>query len=420
MLKKYIQLMLIVLIVLTLTACGIDGGGDLKPSATIQSGLNIGNKDDYKHIFKDNDILEISITIDPAYLEEMYAYPDGYEYYSATVKVNDQEIKNTGIRIMGNTDLDGGDESAYRYSYRLKFDKFVKGQTIDGLDELVLSNVSRDPSYMREFLLCEAFEKVELVAPLATYATVTINDNLVGFYVAIESVDDSFLKRNFGNNKGNLYKSNEQATLVDHNSLSLMEQKNGSDETKEDLQLLIDTLNSMPLGEKGDIENIMHVDSVLKYIAVNTVMGNYDSYIGASATNYYLYNVNNKLYMVPWDFNLSFGAQKKDNGVSVATPVDSPVYRAVITERPLVYKILSVEEYYNKYLEYVDICKNFLQDFENRVNEIDSIISDYIKNDPSSFYSYENYLANIGKSEENTAGIIAITEYASIRRDFLG
>ena len=192
---------------------------------------------------------------------------------------------------MGNTDLDGGDESAYRYSYRLKFDKFVKGQTIDGLDELVLSNVSRDPSYMREFLLCEAFEKVELVAPLATYATVTINDNLVGFYVAIESVDDSFLKRNFGNNKGNLYKSNEQATLVDHNSLSLMEQKNGSDETKEDLQLLIDTLNSMPLGEKGDIENIMHVDSVLKYIAVN--VNNYDSYIGASATNY-LYNVNNK------------------------------------------------------------------------------------------------------------------------------
>ena len=62
--------------------------GDLKPSATIQSGLNIGNKDDYKHIFKDNDILEISITIDPAYLEEMYAYPDGYEYYSATVKVS--------------------------------------------------------------------------------------------------------------------------------------------------------------------------------------------------------------------------------------------------------------------------------------------------------------------------------------------
>ena len=75
MLKKYIQLMLIVLIVLTLPACGIDGGGDLKPSATIQSGLNIGNKDDYKHIFKDNDILEISITIDPAYLEKCMLIP---------------------------------------------------------------------------------------------------------------------------------------------------------------------------------------------------------------------------------------------------------------------------------------------------------------------------------------------------------
>ena len=416
--KKYIKLIMIVFIIATLAACDI---GDISnnPSPTIQNGIDMGNRDDYSHIFKENNVLEISITIDPTYLDEMYEYPDSYEYYSANIKVNDTEVKNSGFRIMGNTDLDGGDSSASRYSYRLKFDKFVKGQALDGLDELVLSNASRDPSFMREYLLCEAFAKIGLPAPLATYAKVTVNGNFLGFYIAIESIDDSFLKRSYGNNKGNLYKSNGNATLEDLNSLSLFEQKNGEEENKEDLQTLIETLNAMPLGEKGDIEKILDVDSVLKYIAVNSVLGNFDSYIGASCDNFFLYVVNKKFSIIPWDFNLAFGAQRKDNGISVATPVDSPVFRADITERPLVYNLLSVQEYYDKYLEYVNTCKEFLENLETRVNELDKLISSYVKNDSTSFYSFEDYEANIGKNNEDSSGVISITEYGRLRIEYI-
>lgn len=52
---------------------------------------------------------------------------------------------------------------------------------------------------------------------------------------------------------------------------------------------------------------------------------------------------------------------------------------------------------------------------EKRVNEIDKVISNHVQNDPSKFYSYENYLSNIGKSEEGSSGVISILEYGSLR-----
>ncbi len=40
------------------------------------------------------------------------------------------------------------------------------------------------------------------------------------------------------------------------------------------------------LREKGDIESVLDVDSVLKYIAANTLLESYDSYSGQFSQNY--------------------------------------------------------------------------------------------------------------------------------------
>ena len=55
----------------------------------------------------------------------------------------------------------------------------------------------------------------------------------------------------------------------------------------------------MPEGEKGDIESVLNVDSALKYIAANTVLGNYDSYNGNMAQNYYLYGQDGNFTVIP-------------------------------------------------------------------------------------------------------------------------
>ncbi len=408
------------LIILLLSSCGIEGTVDpyktKAPDTTFKNGMDVGEDKKYDElIFKKDTVLEIAINIDPSYLEQMRSTPDSQEYYSANVKVGDIEIKNAGLRITGNAELDGGETSQNRFSYKIKFDKFVDKQKLEGLDEMVLSNASRDPSYMREYLTCEAFAKIGLPAPLSVYANVNINGIASGLYICLESIDDSFLKRVFDNNDGNLYKSGSNTNLADLNSLSLLEQKNGKDDTKADLESLLNSLSSIADGQKGNIEEVLDVDSVLKYIAVNTLLGNYDSYIGSSCDNFYLARNGSKFSIIPWDFNLSFGAQKKDNGASVSVSVDTPVYRCDMAQRPLVEKILSVSEYKTKYMEYIGTMKDFLNGLNDRVNTIDSIISTFVNNDPTAFYTHENYLHNIGKSESGETGIISITEYARLR-----
>ena len=71
-------------------------------------------------------------------------------------------------------------------------------------------------------------------------------------------------------------------------------------------------------------------------IAVNTVMGNYDSYSGSKAHNYYLLYEYGKFSYIAWDYNMSIGGFTEDSGASVTVDVASPVYNVDISNRPLI------------------------------------------------------------------------------------
>ena len=50
------------------------------------------------------------------------------------------------------------------------------------------------------------------------------------------------------------------------------------------------------------------MDALLRYFVVHNFVDNYDSYTGTMLHNYYLYEEDGKLTMLPWDYNLAFGA----------------------------------------------------------------------------------------------------------------
>ena len=52
----------------------------------------------------------------------------------------------------------------------------------------------------------------------------------------------------------------------------------------------------------------MDIEATLRYFVVNKFVDNYDSYTGTMLHNYYLYEENGKLSILPWDYNLAFGA----------------------------------------------------------------------------------------------------------------
>lgn len=85
-----------------------------------------------------------------------------------------------------------------------------------------------------------------------------------------------------------------------------------TDITDEDKDHLIASLKS--LNENSDIEDVVNMDEVIRYFVVHNFVCNFDSYTGSMIHNYYLYEEDGQLSMIPWDYNLAFGGFSAGSG----------------------------------------------------------------------------------------------------------
>lgn len=361
-----------------------------------------GEKKDYTEIFEKDSVIDINVDIDEADLSDIRNYPKNEEYHSADITVDGIKVENAGIRTKGNMTLNSvANSDSDRYSYRIKFNKYVKGNRLIGLDELCLNSGYSDPSYMREYLHYEALRSLGMNVPETVFARVYINGEYAGLYFAVEGIGDTFLEGNFGETykDGNLYKMDEGSTLEykENEDYSYADLKSGDDENLDDFKKFVKELNGMTDGEKGDIEDILDVDSALKYIASNTVLCNYDSYNGNMHHNYYLYEDENGVFtVIPWDFNMSFGGF---NGSNSEVGIDTPYISGSLETLPLIGKLLFVSEYKERYYSYIKEIMSYLENFENRVSELKTILATYVKEDSTAFYSYEEFEKATTKQE---------------------
>lgn len=287
----------------------------------------------YKDIFQKDKVIDVYIDIDEDDLTDIRNHPQNEEYHSADITVDGIKVENAGIRTKGNMTLNSvASSDSNRYSYRIKFNKYVKGNKLLGLDELCLNSGYSDPSYMREYLHYEMLRKIGMNVPETAFCRVYINNEYAGFYLAVEGLDSTFLKDNFGENykNGNFYKMDEGSTLEykENENYTYADLKSGNDTNLASFKEFVKKLNDVTTGEKGDIESLLDVDSALKYIASNTVLCNYDSYNGNMHHNFYLYEDENGVFtVVPWDFNMSFGGF---NGENSEVGIDTPLFPAVL------------------------------------------------------------------------------------------
>lgn len=365
----------------------------------------------YKSLFQTDNVIDMKITISEADWKSLLASPMDKDYKNVSVEVDGNKLNNVGFSTKGNLTLMSVSsmKDSDRYSFRLKFDKYDKTQTLLGLDKMVLNNNFSDPSYMREVLHYEALRSIGMDVPMTNYVNLYINGELVGFYTGVEAVDDSYLERNYGESykDGVLYDTEEKSYLQYKNGsdYSTITKDLGTDKDKVKLKNFIKTLNDMPAGEKGDIESVLDVDSALQYIAGNVVLGNYDSYNGEKGHNYMLYSdANGKFTVVPWDFNMSFnglGFGGSMNATNVS--IDKPVMGISMEQVPMINNLLAVPEYKTKYLAYVNELTNYLEGIQDRITSLANKIRPYIKADPTKFYTMEQFESNIAYSATTDA-----------------
>ncbi|UOW67857.1 CotH kinase family protein [Paraclostridium bifermentans] len=166
--------------------------------------------------------------------------------------------------------------------------------------------------------------------------------------------------------------------------------------TDKDFKNIIDLMESLKTGE--NIENYLNVDEVLKYFAVNTFLVNLDSYSGGMYHNYYLYEKDGVSEILPWDLNMSFGGfAVKEEEKAINFPIDSPV-TGNLEDAPLIGKLLENDDYkeiYHKYLKQISDSYFSSGTFNNRVTQINKLISNYVKKDATAFYNYEEYKTGV-------------------------
>ena len=102
-----------------------------------------------------------------------------------------------------------------------------------------------------------------------------------------------------------------------------------TDVSSNDEAWLIESLKKLSSYE--DLEDVLDMDAVLRYFVVHNFVVNGDSYTGSMIHNYYLYEQDGKLSMLPWDYNLAFGGFHGNNATSsVNDPID-----VVLSDRPM-------------------------------------------------------------------------------------
>ena len=413
------------------------------------------------------------------------------EYSACSVVIDNEAYKNVGIRAKGNTSLSQVKEYGNdRYSFKIEFDCYEKGNSYHGLDKISLNNIIQDNTYMKDYLTYKMMGDFGVAAPLCSYVYITVNGEEWGLYLAVESVEESFLARNYGNGYGNLYKPDSMDmgggrgngdkfdregmeeffggargedrkdagelpkkaqkgfdgeipelpggvegfeksempeggppqfggmfkgssdVLLQYTDDASDSYKNIFDNAKTDItdtdkKRLIASLKKLGQGE--DIEDVVDVEAVIRYFVVHNFVCNFDSYTGSMVHNYYLYEKDGQLSMIPWDYNLAFGGFKAQsdadgNGGSNANsmvnfPIDSPVSGGSVEERPMLAWIFNNEEYTEMYHQYFqEFLDSYFADgsfsnsyFEEMISSVKEMIAPYVEKDPTKFCSYEEF-----------------------------
>ena len=244
-------------------------------------------------------------------------------FVPAEVFYEGKEWYRVGVRFKGNSSLSSTWSSGnMKLSFKLDFDEFeddypqIKNQRFYGFKKLSLKNNYNDKSFLREKVAADIFRNAGLASSHTAFYTVYVDHGdgpvYFGLYTLVEEVDDTVIDTQFANNDGNLYQPDGDGASIAAGTFTesvFVKETNEDAADWSDIQSLFTALHagtrtSDATAWRTNLETVFDTDVFLKYLAVNTVIQNWDTY-GRMTHNYFLYNNpdNNLLTWIPWDNN---------------------------------------------------------------------------------------------------------------------
>jgi spore coat protein CotH len=215
----------------------------------------------------------------------------------------------------------------------VKFDDFVDGQELHGLEKIVLKDGRQDTGLVSEHLTYEVYRRAGIAAPMTAYAHVTINGIDSGIYVMREPINRDFLTRSFGRrfSDGNLYELNYQPDPMISPHRILLKDEVEQSRTRTELAGAADAVQKASADDfVAVVSKHIDLDRYITFYAVEAATSNYDGF-SFNTNNAYLYAHprDGRLVMIPYGADSAFWA------IAQITKIRSPFQppRAALARR---------------------------------------------------------------------------------------
>ena len=352
-----------------------------------------------EYLFDDTQLPRLSISVSEAEwnrLLELYDKDNHTKEYIRCDKVvldrgdGSYHCENVGLRLRGQTSRrrpEGSSGQKHRANgakwhhahFGLNCRSFADSGDIAGIRRINLKFAKEDPSYIRDHYCMDLLTRYGVwSAPKSSWCRLYLyvgNDSpaYFGVYLMTESIDRQFVRRRpeFGSDTGWLWKCAWGSNLRDKDDWRFHKDDNSSKtyayELKDDdpvnfavaraqLRDFITRLNTLKGADFYNwIQEVCDVDLLLKMYAALVAVGHWDDYWN-DMNNYYLYFNSQdaqhyKVYMLPYDFDNTLGTSH-NCGVQSDSGRHDP-YHWGLEECVLLYKILAVKDFRDKYTEYL-------------------------------------------------------------------
>lgn len=344
-------------------------------------------------------------------LESLYVQGDKGRL-TGTLSIDGLLYTGVGVRYKGYSSVSVG---RAKNPFNIKLDHTIAGQGHQGFRKLKLSNITSDPSCLRETLGYEV-ARDHMPASRANFATLHVNDTLIGLYTNVEAVNKDFVQRWWGDRKGSFFKGNPPVVSPSGENCNLSDSPGPdstdyygvysieSDQGWGHLLELITTLNQ----DAEQVDQVLNVDRALWMHAFNYALINFDSYVGY-AQNYYLYrDPNGRWNTIPWDLNMSFASFRLTdaslywNGFSIANAISmDPLMHhnaPSILPRPLMRNLFADATHRRMYIAHLrTIIAGWFANgrYYDRALAMRTLIDPYVQADTNAFFSHQEFLDNL-------------------------
>jgi spore coat protein CotH len=358
-----------------------DSEGDLAPAEPETAG---------DLIFTLDRVATVSLELAPADWADITANPKAEAWKPGTLVYDGRRLAQVQIRVKGNSSLNQAvGTRSHRYPFKVDLDDTVN-QDLDGETKLVFNNGFKDPTFLREVLGYELMRALGVPAPRVAFVDLTVAGEHLGLYTMVENVDKRFLRHHFPDDEGDLYKPEPPAGSLDYRGDSPANYANmelESNETTSDGSTFVALVKAL---EDGRPEDALDVDMALRYLAVNALLVSLDSYLG-TGHNYYLYELDGRFTVIPWDMNEAFGTFTCgcNRASLIDFKIDGPTCGAR-SAKPLIDVLLSNPtwlEAYHAYLATLLAGPFTAAALEPRITALAALIRPYVEADPTRFYS---------------------------------